>query len=455
LYYLLGKNLPSTSHVENLNLAKSWGFKVSDAMRRCETLEDVFAFIRQWDEARKELPVATDGIVIKVDSLIQQEVLGFTAKSPRWAIAYKFQAEQALTRLNAISFQVGRTGAVTPVANLDPVLLSGTTVKRASLHNNDIIQSLDLYIGDMVYVEKGGEIIPKITGVDTSSRFLLGDKVTFITHCPECGTKLVRFEGEAAHYCPNQTGCPPQIKARLEHFISRKAMNIEGLGAETVDALYEAGFLTDLYSFYQLNAHTLVNMERLGEKSARNILQGVRASKSVPFERVLFALGIRFVGETVAKKLSKHFKSMEALQAATLEELLAVDEVGVKIAESVLAYFASPVNRELVENLLKAGLKMSVPEAEMTLASTALEGKSIVISGTFTDYSRDEYKAMIEQHGGKNASSISRNTSFILAGENMGPAKLEKAKALNIPLVTESSFLALLPNTPTTIDEHD
>lgn len=451
LYYLLGKELPFNSHYDNLSQAKSWGFKVSEAMRRCETLEEVFAFIRHWDEARKELPVATDGIVIKVDSLLQQETLGFTAKSPRWAIAYKFQAEQAVTRLNSISFQVGRTGAVTPVANLDPVLLSGTTVKRASLHNNDVIQSLDLYIGDQVFVEKGGEIIPKITGVDKDARFLVGDKVHFITHCPECGSKLVRFEGEAAHYCPNQTGCPPQIKARLEHFISRKAMNIEGLGAETVDALFEAGFLTDPYSFYQLDAHTLINMERLGEKSARNILQGIRASKSVPFERVLFALGIRFVGETVAKKLARHFKSLEALQAATLEELVAVDEVGTKIAESVLAYFASPVNRILVDNLEKAGLRMSLPEAELTQASTVLEGKTIVISGTFTEYSRDEYKAMIEQHGGKNASSISRNTSFILAGENMGPAKFEKAAALNIPLLSESSFLALLPTTPQTV----
>ena len=455
LYYLLGENLPSTSHFDNLNHAKSWGFKVSDAIRRCDTLEEVFVFIHHWDEARKQLPVATDGIVIKVDDITQQEALGYTAKSPRWAIAYKFQAEQAVTRLNSISFQVGRTGAVTPVANLDPVLLSGTTVKRASLHNNDIIQSLDLYLGDQVFVEKGGEIIPKIVGVDKESRFLVGDKVHFITQCPECGTPLVRYEGEAAHYCPNQTGCPPQIKARLEHFISRKAMNIEGLGAETVDALYEAGFLTDPYSFYQLDAHTLVNMERLGEKSARNILQGIRASKSVPFERVLFALGIRFVGETVAKKLARHFRSLEALQAATLEELTAVDEVGTKIAESVLAYFASPVNRSLVENLGKAGLCLSLPEAEAMQTSTVLEGKIIVISGTFTEHSRDEYKVMIEQNGGKNASSVSRNTSFILAGENMGPAKLEKASVLNIPLVSESAFLALLPTTSKTVDEYE
>jgi len=448
LYYLLGDNLPSTSHFDNLTTARSWGFKVSDAMRRCTTLDEVFAFIRYWDEARRQLPVATDGIVIKVDDIKHQEALGFTAKSPRWAIAYKFQAEQAVTRLNSVSFQVGRTGAVTPVANLDPVLLSGTTVKRATLHNDDVIQSLDLHIGDQVFVEKGGEIIPKITGVDVESRFLLGDKVRFITHCPECGTPLIRYEGESAHYCPNQSGCPPQIKARLEHFIQRKAMNIEGLGAETVDALYEAGVLTDLYSFYQLDAHTLVNMERLGEKSARNILQGIRASKSVPFERVLFALGIRFVGETVAKKLVRHFKSMYALQAATVEELITVDEVGVKIAESVVAYFASPVNRRLVENLTHAGVTMSLPEEAATPISSILEGKSIVISGTFTEFSRDEYKAMIEQHGGKNTSSVSRNTSFILAGENMGPAKLEKAAALNVPLVSESSFLALLPTKP-------
>lgn len=448
LYYLLGDNVPSTSHFDNLTTARSWGFKVSDAMCRCVTLDEVFAFIRYWDEARRQLPVATDGIVIKVDDIAQQEALGFTAKSPRWAIAYKFQAEQAVTRLNSVSFQVGRTGAVTPVANLDPVLLSGTTVKRASLHNDDVIQSLDLHIGDQVFVEKGGEIIPKITGVDVASRFMLGDKVRFITQCPECGTPLLRYEGESAHYCPNQTGCPPQIKAKLEHFIHRKAMNIEGLGAETVDALYEAGALTNLYSFYQLDAHTLVNMERLGEKSARNILQGIRASKSVPFERVLFALGIRFVGETVAKKLARHFRSMEALQAATVEELITIDEVGVKIAESVVAYFASPINRQLVENLTHAGLRMSLPNEETRPTSTLLEGKIIVISGTFTAFTRDEYKAMIEHNGGKNVSSVSRNTSFILAGENMGPAKLEKAASLNVPLVSESSFLALLSTKP-------
>jgi len=445
LYYMLGDSLPSNSHFDNLTTARAWGFKVSDAMCRCETLEDVFAFIHHWNDARRQLSVATDGIVIKVDSIAQQEKLGYTAKSPRWAIAYKFQAEQAVTRLNSVSFQVGRTGAVTPVANLDPVLLSGTTVKRASLHNDDVIQSLDLHIGDQVYVEKGGEIIPKITGVDVASRFFVGDKVRFITQCPECGTSLIRYEGESAHYCPNQTGCPPQIKAKLEHFIHRKAMNIEGLGAETVDALYQAGVLTDLYSFYQLDAHTLVNMERLGDKSARNILQGIRVSKTVPFERVLFALGIRFVGETVAKKLARHFKSMDALQAATLEELITVDEVGVKIAESVVAYFASPVNLLLVENLTKSGLRMSLLEEETMPVSTIFEGKTIVISGTFTAFTRDEYKAMIEQHGGKNASSVSRNTSFILAGENMGPAKLEKAAALNVPLVSEASFLAQLP----------
>lgn len=450
LYYLLGDKLPTDSHYHNLLQAKSWGFKVSDAMRLCSNLDEVFDFIRLWDEARKELPVATDGIVIKVDSLLQQEALGNTAKSPRWAIAYKFKAEQAVTRLNSISFQVGRTGAVTPVANLDPVLLSGTTVKRASLHNDDVIQSLDLHIGDMVYVEKGGEIIPKIVGVDKDARFLVGDRVTFISNCPECGTPLVRFEGEAAHYCPNLTGCSPQIKARLEHFISRKAMNIEGLGAETVDALYEAGLLKDLYSFYQLDAHALINQERLGEKSVRNILQAVRESKSVSFERVLFALGIRFVGETVAKKLARHFKSMGSLQRATLEELLAVDEVGTKIAESVLAYFASPVNRELVENLTKAGLQMSVPDTESTPASSILKGKTIVISGSFTEYSRDEYKAMIENNGGKVAGSVSGNTTFILAGENMGPSKLEKAKTLGIPLVSETSFLVELQVSPKT-----
>jgi len=443
-YYVLGEELPSSSHADNLNLARSWGFRVSEAIRCCQTLDEVFDYIRYWDKARKELPVATDGIVIKVNSISQQERLGYTAKSPRWAIAYKFQAEQALTRLNSVSFQVGRTGAVTPVANLDPVQLSGTIVKRASLHNDDVIQSLDLHIGDMVFVEKGGEIIPKIVGVDMGSRFLVGDKVRFIKNCPECGSPLVRYEGEAAHYCPNQIDCPPQIKARLEHFIHRKAMNIEGLGTETVDALYRAGIVTNPYSLYKLDGHTLANMERLGEKSARNILQSIRASREMPFERLLFALGIRFVGETVARKLARHFRSMEALEVASVEDLMRTEEVGIKIAESVVAYFAAPASKQLVDDLKRAGLKMAVSGNQLSLKTEKLKDKIIVISGTFTKYSRDEYKVMIEENGGKNASSVSSKTSFILAGENIGPAKLEKATALQIPLMTEEAFLALI-----------
>jgi len=446
LYYMLGENLPSDSHFENLNRARKWGFPISDAMRKCETLDDVLAFINFWDKARKDLPVATDGIVLKVDSLIQQQRLGYTAKSPRWAIAYKFQAERALTRLNAVSFQVGRTGAVTPVANLDPVQLSGTIVKRASLHNDDIIQSLDLYIGDMVYVEKGGEIIPKIVGVDLDSRLLVGDKVHFIKNCPECGTPLIRYEGEAAHYCPNQSDCPPQIKARLEHFIHRKAMNIEGLGTETVDALYKAGIVLNPAALYELDGHTLANMERLGDKSARNILKSLKASRDVPFERLLFALGIRFVGETVAKKLAKAFKNMDALAVASLEDLTSVDEVGIKIAESVVAYFASPSNLKLVENLKEAGLKMEISNEQSIDHTEILAHKIIVISGTFSGHSREEYKAMIENNGGKNASSVSSKTSFILAGENMGPAKLDKASELGIPLISEEEFLTMLEN---------
>lgn len=444
LYYMLGESLPFDGHFENLELAKKWGFRVSDAMRKCGSLEEVFDFIRYWDINRKSLPVATDGIVIKVNSLLQQKNLGFTAKSPRWAIAYKFQAERATTRLNSVSFQVGRMGTVTPVANLDPVLLSGTVVKRASLHNEDIIKSLDLHIGDQVFVEKGGEIIPKIVGVDIEARFMVADKVRFISNCPECGSALVRYEGESAWYCPNQNDCPPQIKARLEHFIHRKAMNIDGLGTETVDALYRAGIVRDPSGFYSLDGHTLSNMERLGEKSARNILQSIRASKDVPFERVLFAIGIRFVGETVAKKLARSLRSIDALSTATIEDLTQVDEVGVKIAESVVSFFASTSGRKLVSDLKDAGLKMYIPEDQTIVKSTLLKDKTIVISGTFTRYSRDEYKALIEDNGGKNSGSVSAKTSFILAGENMGPAKLEKASALGVQLIKEEEFLDLL-----------
>jgi len=441
LYYLLGTQLPCEGHYENLKQAEKWGFRISDAMRKCDTLEEVFEFIRYWDAARKNLPVATDGIVIKVNSLIQQKNLGFTAKSPRWAIAYKFKAERASTRLNSVSFQVGRTGAVTPVANLDPVQLSGTVVKRASLHNDDIIQSLDLHIGDQVFVEKGGEIIPKIIGVDFSARFMIGDKVRFIRNCPECGSELIRFEGEAAYYCPNQSDCPPQIKSRLEHFVHRKAMNIDGLGVETVDTLYNAGIVHDPADLYQLDGRILSNMERLGEKSARNILQSLRDSKAVPFERVLFALGIRFVGETVAKKLARALHSMEAIASASVDELVQVEEVGMKIAESVVGYFAAPTNQKLISRLRDAGLQMEISPELISEKGHILEGKTIVISGTFTKHSRDEYKAMIEKNGGKNSGSVSSKTSFILAGENMGPAKLEKAAALGVRLLHEDEFL--------------
>jgi DNA ligase (NAD+) len=452
VYYMLGETLPTDSHYDNLMTGKQWGFKVSDAIRRCHDLDAVFDFIRHWDVARKQLPVATDGIVIKVDSLAQQEKLGLTAKSPRWAIAYKFQTERAVTRLNSVSFQVGRTGAVTPVANLDPVQLSGTVVKRASLHNDDVIQSLDLHIGDMVYVEKGGEIIPKIVGVDTEARFMVGDKVRFIKQCPECGASLVRFEGEAAHYCPNQSDCPPQIKARLEHFIHRKAMNIDGLGSETIDALYKAGIVVDPSSLYTLKANILASMERLGEKSAANIIKGIEASKAVPFERLLFALGIRFVGETVAKKLARAFKSMDALQAASVDELVKVDDVGMRIAESVVDYLASPANKALIERLKAVGLTFEVVDDDQGLKSSIFEGKTIVISGTFTKHSRDEYKVMIEANGGKNGSGVTSKTSFILAGESMGPAKLEKAKSLGVELISEDAFLALLPETDVDVE---
>ena len=445
LYYLLGENIPSDGHYENLQMAAEWGFKISPHMKKVHTLEEVFAFINYWDTERKNLPVATDGIVLKVNSTRQQKHLGFTAKSPRWAIAYKFQAERALTRLNKVMYQVGRTGAVTPVANLDPVQLSGTVVKRASLHNADIIEGLDLHVGDMVYVEKGGEIIPKITGVDTDARSLLmGEKITFITHCPECGSKLVRYEGEAAHYCPNETACPPQIKGKIEHFISRKAMNIDGLGPETVDMFYKLGLIKDTADLYTLQASDISKLERMGEKSAENIIKGIAASREVPFERVLFALGIRFVGETVAKKLTKAFRSIEELENADIETLKNIDEIGDRIAQSIVSYFANPTNKDLVERLQKAGLQMQRSEEDETAFSDKLKGKSIVISGVFQHHSRDEYKEMIEKNGGKNAGSISSKTSFILAGDNMGPAKWEKAQKLGIEIITEEMFLAML-----------
>ena len=444
LYYLLGENLPGDGHYENMQAAAGWGFKVSDIMRKCKSLEEVLEFIRYWDVERKNLPVATDGVVLKVNSFRQQRNLGYTAKSPRWAIAYKFQAERACTRLNMVSYQVGRTGAITPVANLDPVQLAGTVVKRASLHNADIIEGLDLHIGDMVYVEKGGEIIPKIVGVDMDARFMVGDKIRFIDKCPECGSPLTRYEGEAAHYCTNDTACPPQIKGKIEHFVSRKAMNMDGLGAETIDLFFQEGLIHTIADLYTLKAPDISRLERMGKKSATNILEGVRASKEVPFERVLFALGIRFVGETTAKTLAKAFRSIDALAKASLDELMQVDEIGARIAESIIRYFADEKNLEQIARLREAGVQLEMEELDMSEYTDKLEGKSIVISGVFTHHSRDEYKDIIEKNGGKNVGSISKKTSFILAGDNMGPAKLEKANKLGVPILSEEDFLKLI-----------
>ena len=444
LYYVLGEDLPSDTHYGNLEAARRWGLKISDAIQVCHSLEDIYAYIHKWDTGRHNLPVATDGIVLKVNSLSQQRYLGFTAKNPRWAIAYKFQAERAETRLNSVSFQVGRTGAVTPVANLEPVLLAGTIVKRASLHNADIIAGLDLHIGDEVYVEKGGEIIPKIVGVNKEARtFLLGDKVRFITRCPECGTPLVRTEGEAAYYCPNDSGCPPQIKGKIEHFVTRKAMNIN-MGPETVEDLYEAGLIKNAADLYELKINDLLHLERWAEKSARNLLESLRQSKQVPFERVLYALGIRYAGETVAKRLAQAFHSMDKLEKASWEELIAVDEIGERIARSVMDYFADERNRELVERLKNYGLQMEISEEALANRSERLKGLTIVISGTFSQHSREEYKSLIEKHGGKNSGSVSGKTDYILAGENMGPAKLEKAAKLGVKIIHEDEFLKLI-----------
>ena len=452
LYYLLGEELPCDGHYENMMEAAKWGFKVSDHMKKCTTIEEVLDYINYWDTERKNLPVATDGIVLKVNSLRQQRNLGFKAKSPRWAIAYKFQAERQLTRLNSVSYQVGRTGAVTPVANLDPVQLSGTIVKRATLHNADIIKGLDLHVGDMVYVEKGGEIIPKITAVDLDSRSLLmGDPVKFADVCPECGTKLIRYEGEAAYYCPNAISCPPQIKGRIEHFVSRKAMNIDGLGTETIDLFYQAGLIKDIADLYTLKAMDICRLEGLGEKSAVSIVHGIEDSKKVPFERVLFAIGIRFVGETVAKILARAFKSMEALENATMEQLTAVNEIGTKIAQSIVSFFADERSRALVDRLKEFGLQMELAQEEQEGGSDLLKDKIIVISGVFNHHSRDEYKALIERHGGKNSGSISAKTSFVLAGDNMGPAKREKAQELGVRLVSENEFLEMINEKPSIV----
>ena len=443
LYYLLGEQVPCDGHYENLQAARRWGFKISEGMRKVRTLDEIYDFINYWDTERKNLPVATDGIVLKVNSQRQQRSLGFTAKSPRWAIAYKFKAERERTRLLEVTFQVGRTGAITPVANMEPVQLAGTVVKRATLNNEDFIRSFDLHIGDFVYVEKGGEIIPKIVGVDTDSREPDAKPVEFIKTCPECGTPLVRYEGEAAHYCPNDAGCPPQIKGRIEHFISRKAMNIDSLGPETVDDYYRRGLIRNVADLYDIDVQQ-INGDGSREKSARKIVDGIAASKEVPFERVVFALGIRLVGETSAKLLARHFKNIDALQNATLDELTHIDGIGEVMAKSVITYFHTPENQTIVERLRGYGLRMSLSEEQLASHTELLKGQTIVISGVFQKHSRDEYKAMIEQNGGKNTGSISAKTSFILAGDNMGPAKLQKAEKLGVRIVNEDEFLGML-----------
>lgn len=448
LYYMLGENLPANTHYDRLQIAKQWGFPISDAVKVCHSLEEVMAYIHYWDTERKNLPVATDGIVLKVNDLATQEELGYTAKSPRWAIAYKFPAEKQLTRLNAITYQVGRTGVVTPVANLEPVQLSGTTVQRATLHNEDFIRQLDIREGDMVWVEKGGEIIPKVVGrEEKGERREAKDEVyTFPTNCPECGAKLVRVEGEAAWRCPNESGCPPQIKGKMEHFVSRKAMNIDGLGSETIDLLYSQGLLKNIADIYALQLDDIAKQERLGEKSAQNMLAGIEASKQVPWARVLFALGIRMVGETTAKKITRRFPSIDQLQWATVEQLTAIEDVGEQIAKNIIAYFNDLGNLEIINRLREAGVQMESQEEEQAPQSDLLQGKSIVVSGVFSLHSRDEYKAMIEANGGKNVGSVSKKTNFILAGENMGPEKRKKAEALGVSILTEEEFLQMLNN---------
>ena len=445
LYYLLGDNLPYDNHFDNMNAARSWGFRVSDAMTLMHGIGEIDAYIQHWDTARKELPVATDGLVLKVNSLRQQLNLGFTAKSPRWAVAYKFKAERALTRLRFVSFDVGRMGIITPVANLDPVLLSGTIVKRASLHNADIMRGLDIHEHDMLYVEKGGEIIPKITGVDTDAREAGAKLVEFVSHCPACGTRLVRVEGEAAWQCPNKYGCPPQIVGRVEHFVGRRMMNIDGIGEETAARLYETGLVRNIADLYDLRPEDLMGLEGFARKSAERVVEGIEASKQVPFERVVFALSIPYVGETTAKKIARTVRSLDRLMAMPAAELEAIEDVGPRIAESIVEYFASPVNREVVERLKLAGIQTEMAEdGNQAPASDALAGKSVVISGVFAKHSRDEYKSMIERHGGKNVGSISKKTDFVLAGENMGPAKLEKARSLGIPVISEDEFLEMI-----------
>lgn len=443
LYYLLGEELPTDGHFENMNTAAKWGFKISQGMKKVKGLQGIYDYISYWDTERKKLPVATDGIVLKVNSLRQQRALGYTAKSPRWAIAYKFKAERACTKLNEVTFQVGRTGAVTPVANMDAVRLAGTTVKRATLNNEDFIRSMDLHIGDSVFVEKGGEIIPKIVGVDVSQRSATAQPVLFIKTCPECGTPLVRYEGEAAWYCPNDSGCPPQIKGRIEHFISRKAMNIDSVGPETVDELYRRGLVKDVADLYTIDIQQ-INGDGNRQKSAMKMIKGIENSKLVPFERVVFALGIRFVGETSAKLIARHFKDIDSLMGATLPQLLEVDGIGEVMAKSIMTFFRNETNRNIVERLQSYGLQMSICAEQQQASSDKLSGKSIVISGVFVHHSRDEYKRIIEQNGGKNVGSISGKTSFILAGDNMGPSKLQKAEKLGIGIVSEEDFLKMI-----------
>lgn len=443
LYYVLGENLPGTTHYERLERARNMGFHISDAIRVCHSVEEVMDYIHYWDEQRKTLPVATDGVVLKVNSLAQQEMLGYTAKTPRWAIAFKFAAEKQLTRLNSVSYQVGRTGAVTPVANMEPILLSGTIVKRATLNNEDFIRSLDLHEGDFVWVEKGGEIIPKITAVEPAKRSADARPIAFIRTCPECGATLVRTEGEAAWRCPNESGCPPQQKGKIEHFVSRKAMNIDGLGTETIDLFYEKGWLRNIADIYDLRREEIAALPGFGDKSAERLMSGLEESKQVPWSRVLFAMGIRFVGETTAKKLAKAYPSIDLLRAASQEELTQVEDVGEEIAKAIVAHLSNVENLSVIERLRAAGLQMETNETQERL-SDSLDGKSIVVSGVFRLHSRDEYKTMIEAHGGKNVSSVSAKTSFILAGENMGPAKLEKAGKLGVQILSEDEFLAMI-----------
>ena len=447
LYQMVGESVAAHSHWESLEMARAWGFKISREARVCHSAAEVDQFIAHWDEARHKLPFPTDGVVIKVNDYEAQQQLGFTSKVPRWAVAYKFKAEQALTCLESVAFQVGRTGAITPVANLSPVLLAGTTVKRATLHNAEQIAQLDIRLGDMVYVEKGGEIIPKITGVELSERKTDSEPFQYITHCPECGTELTRYEGEAKHYCPNQSHCPPQIVGRIIHFIRRKAMDIDGLGDETVELLYESGLVRDVADLYDLRAPQLAVLPRLGEKSADNIIKSIEQSKSVPFARVLFALGIRFVGETTAKYLAAHFGSLDAIMNATIEQLIEAEEVGEKIARSIAEFFADDTNRTIIERLRIAGVQFEAEERE--LHSDLLAGKNVVISGKFRRHSRDELKELIELHGGKNLAAVSANVDYLVAGENMGPAKLQKATKLGVKMLSEEEFEALIASAPT------